>query len=96
MTELKVKQDEPARVHSFHYQSDDGDHDNEERVVGCSGFTLPVSFFLMSLISLAMSPDSVMSWRMSFSVMCWARPRTMIVLFGGTFLESSSLRSREA
>ncbi len=52
--------------------------------------SLPVSFFRMSLMSLAFSLYERMSWRMSFSVMCWARPRTMMVQFGGTLRASSS------
>ena len=51
----------------------------------------PVSFFLMSLMSLATRPSPRMSCLMSFSEMCWARPLTMMVLFGA--MSSSPLKN---
>ena len=53
--------------------------------------TVPVSFFRMRRMSLALSPQLWMSSLMSVSVMCWARPRTIMVLLGGTLRASSSL-----
>jgi hypothetical protein len=44
----------------------------------------------MSLMSLATRPQSLMSARMSFSLMCCARPRTIIVLLGATLRSTSS------
>ena len=54
--------------------------------------TLPDSFFLISRMSLARRPQSVMSPRMSFSMMCCARPRTIMVLLwnSGPMPRSSS------
>ena len=57
--------------------------------------TVPVSFFRMRRMSLALSPQLWMSSLMSVSVMCWARPRTIMVLLGGTLRASSSLLKKK-